>query len=136
MRHAEIDEHDTERYYKDGKLHRENGPAIIFSNGDTCWFLDGELHRIGGPAREMNETKEWYVEGDLHREDGPAIEWFDGTKSWMLRGYQLTKNEFNNPEIRLRLAKLNELTPEQVAETDLFMFAQRLDRLDDEDKGN
>src|SRR5208282_4000465 len=33
-----------------GKLHREDGPAIIFPDGDTSWFYLGVLHRTDGPA--------------------------------------------------------------------------------------
>lgn len=32
-----------ENYYKDGKLHRVDGPALI--------LIDGELHRTNGPAQ-------------------------------------------------------------------------------------
>ena len=39
------------------RLHRENGPAIIFPDGDSSWFFDGKLHRINGPAID------WKVEG-------------------------------------------------------------------------
>lgn len=33
-----------------GVLHREDGPAIIYTNGEHWWFLDGLLHREDGPA--------------------------------------------------------------------------------------
>ena len=49
-------------YYKDGKLHRKDGPAIEYPNGD----------------------KEWYLNGELHREDGPAIEYPNGGNVWYL----------------------------------------------------
>jgi hypothetical protein len=47
------------------------------------WFLNGKLHREDGPAVEWtNGSKSWYLNGNLHREDGPAIEWEakDGSK--------------------------------------------------------
>jgi len=51
-------------WYLDGKLHREDGPAIEFSNGDKSWYLDGKLHREGGPAVEFsNGSKVWYING-------------------------------------------------------------------------
>ena len=37
-------------WYKDGKLHREDGPAVIFKNGDQQWYKEGRLHREDGPA--------------------------------------------------------------------------------------
>ena len=48
------------------------------------WSLHGKLHRIDGPAIEwVNGNKNWYLHGKLHREDGPAIE-YDGGKEWWL----------------------------------------------------
>jgi len=32
----------TEEWWLDGKLHREDGPAIINANGRQEWWLDGE----------------------------------------------------------------------------------------------
>jgi len=62
------------RYYKDGKLHREGGPAIIYNNGDREWYFNGKLHREDGPAIEYsNRVEKWYFKGKLHRLDGPAI---------------------------------------------------------------
>jgi|JI10StandDraft_1071094.scaffolds.fasta_scaffold12366_2 hypothetical protein len=56
-----------------------------FLNGSKRWYKDGKYHRIDGPAIEFaNGTKEWYKEGKYHRLDGPAIEWSDGGKAWYL----------------------------------------------------
>ena len=56
-----------------GKLHREDGPAVEYIDGD----------------------KKWYLNGKLHREDGPAVEDTDGNKEWWLNGKELTEGEFN-----------------------------------------
>ncbi len=32
------------------QFHRENGPAIINSNGDKSWYQNGKYHRENGPA--------------------------------------------------------------------------------------
>lgn len=41
-------------YSKNGKFHRENGPAIIqYKNGKITketWFINGNMHRVGKPA--------------------------------------------------------------------------------------
>lgn len=37
-------------YYKDGKLHREDGPAITYCNGNVFYYKNGILHRNNGPA--------------------------------------------------------------------------------------
>ena len=40
--------------------------------------LNGQLHRLDGPARiYANGDQEWWVRGLLHRLDGPAVIWFD-----------------------------------------------------------
>lgn len=38
----EVNENGTIRYYKDGKLHREDGPAVIWTNGDKWYYLNGK----------------------------------------------------------------------------------------------
>jgi len=72
-------------YYKDGLLHREDGPAAEHPNGDKYWYIHGKYHREDGPAIEYaNCIKYWYVNSQLHREDGPAIE-FKNNKEWWFR---------------------------------------------------
>jgi len=74
-------------YYKDGKLHRVDGPAITHLNGSYKWCLHGEKHRLDGPAVYSKDmVKEWWVNGELHRTDGPAVEYEDGTKYWYVNG--------------------------------------------------
>jgi hypothetical protein len=54
----------TESWYKDGKLHREDGPAVIFPSGTQDWYLNGERHREDGPAViRKNGTQEWWLNG-------------------------------------------------------------------------
>ena len=60
-----------EYYNHAGKLHRVEGPAVEYANGDMSWWLNGCRHRIGGPA----------------------IEW-DGNKRWFLHGVEYTKQEY------------------------------------------
>ncbi len=49
---------------KNDKFHRDDGPAIIYSD---C-------------------SQEWYQNGKLHRDDGPAIIYSDGTRCWFRHG--------------------------------------------------
>lgn len=42
-------------------------------NGDIHWYCDGKLHREDGPAIERVGSYSWYINGTLHRLDGPAI---------------------------------------------------------------
>jgi hypothetical protein len=84
---VEVYEDGDKHWYLNGKLHREDGPAVERSNGFKYWYLNGKPHREDGPAREWADgSKAWYLNGKLHREDGPAVEYSDGTKSWYLNG--------------------------------------------------
>ena len=48
---VEISKDGTNRWYNDhGKLHREDGPAIVTSDGHYCWYRNGKLHREDVPA--------------------------------------------------------------------------------------
>lgn len=74
-----VDERGNKRWYKDGKSHREDGPAVEFRDG----------------------SKGWFVNGLRHREDGPAIVFTSpthsgGTKFWFLNDEQLTEDEYAN----------------------------------------
>jgi hypothetical protein len=74
-------------WYKNGQLHRKNGPAIECEDGDKLWYKKGKLHRKNRPAIEQNcGTKRWFINGLPHREDGPAIEYTDGDKFWFING--------------------------------------------------
>jgi hypothetical protein len=82
-----IDEHGNKCWYLNGKLHRQDGPALEWANGTKAWYLRGKCHRQDGPAVERADgTKYWYLDDKCHRQDGPAVEWPDGTKFWYLDG--------------------------------------------------
>ena len=60
------------------------------ANGNKEWYRNGQLHREDGPAIEHpNGYKAWCRNGKLHREDGPAIEYSTGGKAWWRNGEQL-----------------------------------------------
>ena len=60
-----------------------NQPERIEFSDRIEYRLNGKLHREDGPAVERADGhKEWYVKGKLHRENGPAIEWANGDKEW------------------------------------------------------
>jgi len=66
-----------------------------YANGDKAWFINGKLHREDGPAIEYaNGTKYWYLNGKRHREDGPAIEWANGDKYWYLNNVEYSEEEY------------------------------------------
>jgi hypothetical protein len=88
------------------------GSKIMTNDGDKSWFLNGKLHREDGPAVEWNDgSKFWYLNNKLHREDGPAIEWADGDKCWYLNNERLTEEEFierMTPTVEMTMAQINE----------------------------
>ena len=72
----------------------------------TEWLLNGKLHREDGPAVEgADGSKSWLLNGKLHREDGPAVECVDGTKSWWLNGIEYTEIEWKKEIKKLNLKK-------------------------------
>jgi hypothetical protein len=57
-------ESGIKRYYLNNLLHREDGPAIEYSNGDQDWFFEGKRHRLDGPAMTYADgNKSWYFNG-------------------------------------------------------------------------
>jgi hypothetical protein len=90
-----IDANGTKHWYLNGKLHREDGPAVENPDGIKLWYLKGKYHREDGPAIEWTDgEKHWYLNGKLHREDGPAIEWPDGSKHWYLNGNKFSFEDY------------------------------------------
>jgi hypothetical protein len=89
-----MDRHGNKMWYVNGKLHRDDAPAIEWRNGATEWYQHGKRHRIGAPAIEFTNGKEWWMNNKLHREDGPAIDYApnennaSGIKKWYLNGHQ------------------------------------------------
>ena len=89
-----VDDYGTKRWYLDDKLHREDGPAVEYTDGRT-WYLNGKLHRVDGPAMEYyNGSKYWFLNDKFHRTDGPAIELTSGTKYWFLNGVEYTEADW------------------------------------------
>jgi hypothetical protein len=84
----ERDDKGTVRYFLNGKLHREDGPAIEYADGDKYWYINGELRR----QCYHNGTVRYFENGQFHREDGPAVEFADGTKFWYIEGVSYNKN--------------------------------------------
>ena len=93
----EVDKCGTRRYFNNAdKLHRTDGPAVEYTDGDKFWWQNGLLHRTDGPAIERaNGTKEWFQNGHRHRIDGVAIDYANGCKRWFINDVEMTEDEFN-----------------------------------------
>lgn len=73
------------KWYYNGKLHRDDGPAQILTDGTQFWYRYGRKHRNGGPATiYASGGQRWLLNGKYHREDGPAIIYADGSHEWYL----------------------------------------------------
>ncbi len=59
-------------YYLGIYLHRLDGPAEIWSDGDEGWFQNGLPHRVDGPAVTGSDGDEYYYHGRL----------YDNTETW------------------------------------------------------
>jgi len=91
-------------WYKDGALHRHEGPAVERGSGGEEWWLNGKRHRKRGPAitnvfEGQPSTAEvvhqqWFQHGKLHREDGPAILYFSGREVYALDNMQMSYDEW------------------------------------------
>ena len=72
--------------------------VIVTSQGTVRWYdlKTDLLHREDGPAIEyVNGDKSWFINGKLHREDGPALEYASGYKAWYLDDVEYSESEFN-----------------------------------------
>ena len=55
--------------YKNGELHRDDGPAIINKNGDLLWYQNGQYHRDDGPAiMKENGCTIWCQNGGIMKD--------------------------------------------------------------------
>src|SRR5690606_12558154 len=73
----------SESWYKNDKLSREDGPAVIkfYRNGNRyyeMWYKNGKRNRDGAPAviywfgNGNEHIERWYKDGRQDRKDGPA----------------------------------------------------------------
>ncbi|MEI8270737.1 MAG: hypothetical protein WCG45_05180 [bacterium] len=56
-------------------MHREDGPAVEYSNGDQEWWWLGQKHRFGGPAVILKNKEYYYEFGILIRNSTSDILW-------------------------------------------------------------
>ena len=60
----------TIKYRLDGKLHRDDGPAVMFAEGGLVWHNHGSYHRLDGPSIIAESQLWWYLYGYAYtRED-------------------------------------------------------------------
>jgi hypothetical protein len=86
----------SKQWWLNGRLHREDGPAIEWPGGGKEWWLNGKnLTEVEHAEQTLqkpkcttgiNGSKQWWLNGRLHREDGPAFERADGSEQWWFNG--------------------------------------------------
>jgi len=71
---------------KDGVIHSDSGPAIIYNDGSVVYFKNGLKHNA----------------------KGPAVVWADGSKEWWFGGRFFTEEAWINETRRIKISKLVE----------------------------
>ena len=86
----------AEEWYQKGYNHRLDGPACTWPDGTEYWYKNDQWHREGGPARTMpvgsSKDLEYWNSGKVHRIDGPAIIKASGDKYWYIDGKMHNEN--------------------------------------------
>jgi protein associated with RNAse G/E len=102
-------------YYLNDKLHREFGPASKHG-GTTYWFKNGIIHRENGPAIEYKEGKKvWIKNGKMHREDGPAVTFFS-SEEWFIEGVKVDKDDFLNSLIKYKMKGYERISKDKMSQ--------------------
>jgi len=67
--------YNTQSWHHKGDYHRTTGPAIVYENGSELWYKDGKLHRDNGLAVTIKDDKTGlnfymgkYINGELKGE--------------------------------------------------------------------
>lgn len=76
-------------WYKNGSVHRDDGPALELPDGECRWIINNHLHREDGPAIiKKNGTKHWFLHGNIYTAEQHFDEVFKKavpeTQKWML----------------------------------------------------
>ena len=73
---------------------------FVYNDGDEYWYKNGILHREDGPAViRLNDSKIWYKNGVYHREDGPAIIREHGSEEWWINGKFLKNSKYDDQKL-------------------------------------
>lgn len=87
----------------EGKFHRIYGPAYISRRYRVeIWYKDGNIHREDGPALTHKQNYMWFKEGKLHRLNGPAIDILGHPKEYYIDGAKYSPKEYRKEIARRR----------------------------------
>ena len=86
------------RFYKNGALHREDGPAVVWYDDSSFpddsdepyeieeWWINGSLIRCDLDYTFSRAASYWFKDDEISREDGPAVSFSDGYVEWRVNG--------------------------------------------------
>lgn len=108
---------ETIVWFKDGKIHRDDGgPAIYDKHGYKAWLKNNEFHREDGPAKIYSDGNEYYyLNGEIFYSRN---EWLEHKKK--------KKNQQLNQEPE---ASVNEPKPQQEEKTETMSQQSLLDKI-------
>lgn len=81
---------------KNNELKKPRNGSYIGVLGSQIWYKDGQVHRENGPAVINIDGVYYYINNKIHRVDGPAAIYKNGTKFYYLWGEQFSKEEWFN----------------------------------------
>ena len=88
--------------------------CLINKINNKAWYKNGKRHREDGPAVEWGDvTKAWYKNEKYHREDGPAVELANGDKYWYLNGKCYSEQEWLIAMRKIKIEKVLNQIEEQ-----------------------
>lgn len=94
------------RYYHGEEIPRDfSGYCYIESTQEHQWRLNGKLHRLDGPAviYTKNNTQIWYKHGELHRIGGPSITYCgDDTRLYHIEGKRMKYSDYINHHVNIK----------------------------------
>jgi hypothetical protein len=71
-------------HYKNGKKHKEDGPAWI-RRGTIGYYKEGKIHREDGPAIINNDGRRFYYLEDIrYPNPNSELDWLLTVKKWKL----------------------------------------------------
>ena len=76
MIRCKINQMGTKRWFdEEGKLHNENGPAVIYTNGLKVYYWHGKKHRLNGPAviPRIKKYSDWFIDDKYYPEDSTLV---------------------------------------------------------------
>lgn len=81
-------------FTRNNRLHRDDGPALIYQDGHKVWYQDGAMHRADGPAVIIERRMKWFWRGKLHNWAEPAVQGYTKTgeriERWFVHGEDIT----------------------------------------------